>query len=180
MLPLILAGLTAAQGIGKIIGAGKQAKDLNEMVDKLGSYQIDEGVKGNVALTQNMFNGRMAGASALEQNILGSQAAATNAVERGATDSSQVLSLASTIQGNTNDSLVDLASKEEQSRESRAGQLQNAVMMLNAEKQKQWQDQLRVLAAKMGIKSTKNENIQTGIGDIANGLGMAGYNLFKK
>lgn len=172
-LPLVLGGLSAAQGIIKMIQSGDQKRKFNKLIDAQGTYQSDPSVEGNLSLAQNAYNGRMAGAAALEKNILASQATASDAVRRSSTDSSQVLALAAGLQGNTNASLGQLAIQEEASRAQRFGQVQSAVAMMNQEKTKEWQDELRKLNMKLGVKAAHYDNINSGVGDIVSGGGMA-------
>lgn len=150
---------------------------MNAMVDATGEYKADQGIRQNVGLTKSVYNGRMAGATAAEGNILAGQAAATEGVQRVATDSSQALSVINAVQGNTDNALVNLATMESQDQQQKAAQLQNAVLMNSNENAKVWADKLRKLNMKLGIKTVAEQNVNTGVGGITDGLGMFATSL---
>ncbi|MFD2922048.1 hypothetical protein ACFS6H_20170 [Terrimonas rubra] len=171
-IPIILGALALGSGAYKMIASGQQKKALQRATREAGYYTADDNVKQNLALAQNLYNGRMAGASRLEAQIYGNQANTIGAMNRNVTDSSQALALAGSVQGNTNEALQQLAISEAQDRLSRYGILANASQALAAEKYKERMDKIRYQNQLMGIKATHNQNIATGVGDMVNGLGM--------
>lgn len=172
-IPIILGALALGSGAYKMIASGQQKKELQKATKAAGYYTADDNVKQNLALAQNLYNGRMAGASNLEAQIYGNQANTIGAMNRNVTDSSQALALAGSVQGNTNEALQQLAISEAQDRLSRYGILANASQALAAEKYKERMDKIRYQNQLMGIKATHNQNIATGVGDMVNGIGMA-------
>jgi hypothetical protein len=120
-LPLLIpAAIAAGNMIGKFISGAKQTKEAKSINPIWKQYQQNPLAKQQLATAQNMFQGRMAGAPQLQNNIFSSQANTLDAVNRNATDSSQALALAAGAQGQTNESLQDLQTKE----------MQNKAMML--------------------------------------------------
>lgn len=170
-----VGAVSLAAGIAQSVAANKQKKKMLELQEKAGTYKENPLARQNFALAQNMFNGRMAGASALEQNIFANQANTQANIERNATDSGTSLALSAGLQGQTNDQLKQLQVMEDQDKKERYGMLVNAEGQLVNEGDKVWQDKMRVLDQKMAIYGVAAANQQQAIGTMANGVaGIAG------
>lgn len=117
-LPLlgIGAGLGIASSIGKFISGGKQVKESKKINPVFNQYQANPFAKQQLGIAQQLFGGRMAGAPELERNLFSSQANFMGNVGRNATDSSQALALGAASQGQTNEALSELQTKEAQNK----------------------------------------------------------------
>src|SRR5262245_62294783 len=105
MVPLLLAGGLAAAGgfLGNLFGGRKANKDLDRLAKMDPSYAANPLAAEQLGLTKSQLNAEMPGAELAKQGILSNQANQLNRASLGATDSSQFLSLANAIGGNTND-----------------------------------------------------------------------------
>ena len=66
MLPLLMAGLGVAGGIGKMFARAKANKDLKGLMKQDPVYQQNPIAAQRMALAQQLFNARMHGAAAVE------------------------------------------------------------------------------------------------------------------
>lgn len=171
----ILGGIA---DVGKIIGGFSQNHEANQINPVYRPYEISPYAKAQLGLAQQLFNGRMFGASALEQNIANSQANYMANVGRNATDSSQALALGALSQGQTNNAYNDLQIKEAQNKYDLLGNLNTAEQGMTAELDKQYQDMLTKYMIdtqqKAALKNSAFNNIFSGFGDISGGLIMGG------
>jgi hypothetical protein len=106
-------------------------------------YKESQYAKDSLGLMQQLYGGRMAGASAATDNIFQSQANAANTFEKNSTDTSQILAGAGGVQGQTNAALVDLATKEAQDKMMKAQMVENANQVMTAEGDKVFADKMR-------------------------------------
>lgn len=167
-----LIGPVASLFLGK-----KQTKQNMSDIDALGEKGIDPNAQAQLALATNLYQGRMAGAANEEGQIMQNQANATDAVERNSTDASQVLATIAGLQGGTNESFADLAAKEAADRQTRAGAVYNAQNTMIGEGDKVWQDKLRKLQQKIGVRSVQTQNTFNALQGIGGSLSMAGSTL---
>lgn len=171
----ILGGIA---DVGKIIEGFSQNHEANQINPVYHPYEISPYAKAQLGLAQQLFNGRMFGASALEQNIANSQANYMANVGRNATDSSQALALGALSQGQTNNAYNDLQIKEAQNKYDLLGNLNTAEQGMTAELDKQYQDMLQKYMIdtqqKAALKNSAFNNIFSGFGDISGGLIMGG------
>lgn len=99
--------------------------------------------KSTLGTAQQMFNGRMAGATNLDQNILANQANTNAGVDRTATDGSQALAVKAAVQGQTNQGFHTLQTQEEQNKYQMLNNLNMANAGMTAEGDKQYQAELQ-------------------------------------
>jgi hypothetical protein len=121
----------------------KQKKMANAINPVNAEYKESDYAKDSLGLMQQLYGGRMAGASAATDNIFQSQANAANAFTKNATDTGQILAGVGGIQGQTNAAFVDLATKEAQDKAMKAQMVDQANRLLIGEGDKVFQDKLR-------------------------------------
>jgi hypothetical protein len=144
MLPLLAigAGLAGANAIGKFIGGIKQKKEAKKINPIWHQYQTNPYAKAQLGMAQNMFNGRMAGASQQEQNIVSNKANTISNIGRNATDSAQALALATGAQGQADKAFSNLGMMEAQNKYQMLGNLNQAYGQMVSEGDKVYQSQL--------------------------------------
>lgn len=181
--PLMLAGaaLGGIGALGKIIFGGGQRKEGKKINPVFNQYKTNPYAKQQLGIAQQLFNGRMAGAGNLENNILKNQQTFNSNINRNATDSSQALALAAAGQGQTNNSLQDLQTQEQQNKYGMLQNLNQAYGGMVSEGNKEYESMLQKFQmdtqqknALMGGGAT---NMFSGIGDLAS-LGIMGGQLF--
>jgi hypothetical protein len=160
--------------LSSLFGGKRQAKKNMNDINTLGVYKENPYASQQLALGQNLYNARMGGAVAQEQNIMAGQANSQAAINRNATDASQALALAAGLQGQTNESFSDLATKEAADRLNRAGLLMQGQNTMIAEGDKVWGDKLRHLQQKIGVRSVQAQNQHNAMQGIGSTLSMFG------
>lgn len=159
--------------IGKAIFGLHQNKLANQIHPEYHPYQTSPYAKQELGLAQQLFNGRMFGASNLEQNIFANQANYLNNVNRNATDSSQALALGGLAQGQTNNALQNLQTQEAQNKYDLLGNLNKAYQTMIGEGDKVYQDQLQKYQIdtqqQAGLRNAAWQNIFSGISDFESG-----------
>jgi len=170
----VAAGASLLTNIAGMIVSAKQNKRNMKDLNQLGVKAIDPYAQQQLALAQNLYQGRMAGATQEEQNIETGQANATAATERNATDSSQVLATIAGLQGGSNDAFAQLAAKESADKMNRAGTVMSAQNTMINEGDKVWADRLRQLQQRLGIRSVATQNTFNALQGIGGSLSMAG------
>ena len=182
-LMAIGAGIGAIGSIGKMIFGGKQRREAKKINPIFKQYQTSPFAKQQLGIAQQLFNGRMAGASNLEQNILSNQQQFNSNVNRSATDSSQALALAAAGQGQTNNALQNLQTQEAQNKYGMLQNLNQAYGGMIQEGDKSYQSMLQKFQMDTQQKNSLNnsgaQNIFGGISDLAS-LGIQGGQLFGK
>lgn len=161
-------------GIGGLIAGRRQTKRNMADLNATGQYEANPMAAQQLALMQNLYNGRMAGASGMEQNIYGNQANVSAGVQRNATDASQALAMMAGLQGQSNDAFAQLAQREAMDRMQRAGMVAGAQNTMINEGDKVFQDKLRFLQAKMGIRAVGTENTMNSLNTLGKTMSMAG------
>lgn len=182
MPALVILGLIAAAAgaAAKIKHGTQQGKEANTINPTYQPYQASESARMQLGAAQQLFGGRMAGAQAEENNIFANQAGTLNNVNQNATDSGQALQLGMLAQGQTNDALSGMQTKEQQNKYSLLGNLNEGYQAMVGEDTKTYQamwdkyqmDQSR----KDALKNAKWANISgalTGFGSslISGGAG---------
>ena len=184
-LPLMAigAGIGAIGSIGKMIFGGKQRREAKKIKPVFNQYKVNPFAQQQLGIAQQMFNGRMAGASDMEQNILASQANFNANVGRNATDGSQALALAAAGQGQANQSFQDLQTQESQNKAAMLGNLNNAYGGMINEGDKVYNSMFQKFQMdtnqKNALKNAGAQNIFGGISDLAS-LGVQAGQLFGK
>lgn len=148
--------------------AKKQYKRDMNSINSLGTYTSNPLADQELAMAQNLYNGRMAGASSAENEILQNAANASAGVDNTATDAAQALAVKAAITGQAGDSFADLAKAEAMDRMNRAGLVRSAIGTKITEGDKVWGDKLRKLKQEMGVGAvfTQNKsNVWQGAGD---------------
>ncbi len=143
ILGAIGAGIGAIGAIGKFFTGRKQMREAKKINPIWQQYQTSPYAKQRLGIAQQLFGGRMAGAPELEKNLFSSQANTIDSVNRNATDSSQALALAAGAQGQTNQSLSDLQTKEAQNKYAMLNNLNQGYEGLVSEGDKEYQSLLQ-------------------------------------
>jgi hypothetical protein len=161
-----LDGLIKANPIGTALGIGKSLIGLSQMgkANDINPQYDDSYLKKNIGMFQNLYNGRMPGATNLEQNIGNAQQNTISNAQRGATDASQALGIASASQGQANQSYNDLQTKEAQNKYAMADHLSNAYQLMNQQMMQKYQMDSQ---AKAATRNSAFQNIFGGVNDLA-------------
>lgn len=122
-------------------------------------------------LAQQVYNGRMAGASTLEQNIMANQANQQGNVERTATDGSQALAVQAGQQGQTNQAFSNLQTQEANNKYQMLNNLNLASAGMTAEGDKTYQSNLQKYQMDT---SQQNQLRQAGLANMFGALGDVG------
>jgi hypothetical protein len=165
------------EGIISIINSFKTARYHRNQAKKINPIQAhrDESnyAKKQYGLAQQMFNGRMPGATAAEQNIYSNQANAMSNISRNATDGSSALAAGSAAQAQTNQALSNLGLTEADYRGNTLGNLNNQSANMQNEQAAVHADKVRRydadLARKDAMMAAYHQWKEQGINDL-NGL----------
>lgn len=144
-IPFMAAG-AALSGLGSLargLFGGKQNKKANQINPQWQQYQTSPYAQRQLALAQQMFGGRMAGAGAQEQNIMNNQASTLGNINRNTTDAARALALTGSVQGQTNDAFANLGMQEAQNKQNMLGNLNQAYGSLVQEGDKEYQSKLQ-------------------------------------
>jgi hypothetical protein len=178
MLPAIGIGLGVAGAIGKIGARARANRDLKRLMKEDPVYTENPLARQRLGLAQTLLNSRMPGSIAAERNIYQSGANAMGQVSRNATDSATALSLAGSLQGQTNDAFANLSQLEAADYQRRYQNYEGAQEGVIREGDKVFQDQARRFSNKVGIQGQINQNRQNAWGEISNfGMGLASFGL---
>jgi len=171
-LPLILgaAGSLIKSGLG--VYQNIKANEINpQRVDYKGSKSVGD----QLATVKQLYNSRGAGFAAAQDKIAQSQANTLASGARNATDSASLLALAQGSQDQSDNALVDLATRESQAKVGLLDNLQAAYDKMTQDDRMIYQDQLAKyqddVAAKAALRGSGIQNMVGGLGDIAS-LGM--------
>ena len=158
------------QGIANVKRQKKANKALDQLLTQDPNYQQNPYAGQQLGIAQQLFNGRMAGASNLEKNIFTAQANTQGNINRNATDSSQALALGAAAQGQTDQSLQDLQTKEQQNKYSMLQNLNEAYGGMIREGDKSYQDKIRRFGDLASIRGQQQQNKTNALNGIFNGL----------
>jgi hypothetical protein len=98
--------------ISKYFLAKKQEKLGKAYIAERGQYQFSPFIRSNIALANNAYNGRMAGATQAEQNIQAAQANQVAGAARAATSGAQLLAVGAGAEGQSDEALANLQQQE--------------------------------------------------------------------
>lgn len=182
-LMAIGAGLSLVNAVGKWIGGNKQSKEAKKINPVWQQYQTNPFAKRQLALAQNLFSGRMAGASNMERNLMASQGNTINNISRLGTDSSQALALNALSQDQTDQSLSNLQIQEAGNQQAMLGNLNNAYSNMVNEGDKEYESILQKfqmdVSRKDALAKAGAENKYGAVGDLASmAFSMAGQDVF--
>lgn len=185
MNPLLVigAGLGLLGAGGRFLSGNKQVKESKKINPFWQQYQTNPFAKRQLGVAQQLFQGRMPGASLLEKNIFANQANRMYNVNRLATDSSQALALGGQAQEQTNDALSDLQIKEAQNRLSMLDNLNRAYGTMIGEGDKEYQSMLQKyqmdVERKDALRNAGASNKYGAVSDLASmAFSLAGMNGF--
>lgn len=176
----------AATGlIGGLLNYGakrKLAKKQQRLADEINpvdsTYNISEYSKRNLGMYQQERFGRMKGAASAERNIMANQAGALAGIERNSTDSSQSLAMLAGLQGQTDQSFMGLADRENANNQNAMAGLSGAYATMNEEQRRVYEDQVRKFnndtAAKAALQNASWANKMSATNDLASGIALAG------
>lgn len=140
----LVGGIASAIGaIGKIGLGFAQNHQANQINPVYSPYQTSPYAQKELGMANQLYNGRMFGATDMERNILNSQANFGAQVGRNATDSGQALALAAASQGQTNQAFGNLQTQEQQNKYNLLGNLNSAYDKMTQEGDKVYQDKLQ-------------------------------------
>jgi hypothetical protein len=171
-LPLILgaAGALAKTGLGIY-----QNIAANKIKPQRFDYTGSKSVGDQLATVKQLYNSRGAGFAAAQDKIAQAQANTLASGARNATDSASLLALAQGSQDQSDNALVDLATRESQAKVGLLDNLQAAYDKMTSEDRMIYQDKLSKyqedVAAKAALRGAAVQNMVGGVGDAAS-LGM--------
>lgn len=158
----------------------KTRRRLLHMIGTDPKYQESEYSKSRLGLAQQLINSRAPGAAAEERNIYNTQANRMGQLQRNATDSSQLLALGSTSQGETNQAFGQLGISEAQDYYRRLENLNQANEGMTQEHHasfddsvRRWQDEGNIYMARNAIRQQQGQNL-TNLGSMFMGSSMGG------
>lgn len=125
--------------IAKFLTGAKQSREAKKIKPVWQQYMTSPFAKQQLGLARQLYGGRMFGAPQLERNIFSNQANFIGNVLRNARDSSQALALGAASQGQTNEALTDLQTREAQNRYSMLENLNRAYGVMTGEREKEYQ-----------------------------------------
>lgn len=173
----VSVGLGVVGAGSKIISGIHQNHLANQIHPDYQAYQTSPYAKQQLGLAQQLFNGRMPGASQEEQNILGSQGNYLSDINRNATDSSQALALGGLSQGVTNNAFGNLQTKELQSKMGFLDNLNAAYQSMINEGNKAYQSSFDKyqsdVNAKSALRNAGAQNVNSGFSDLGSSAFMA-------
>lgn len=129
--------------INSLIQSGRQRREARKIKPVNATYTENPYIENLYSQGANMYNGRMAGATQAEQAIQTNAANANAQVQRNAGDASTALAAAAGLQGQTDQSLINLATQEAQDKQNRFGIYSNVSRLMAEEGNKVFQDKLR-------------------------------------
>lgn len=167
----ISQGLGAASSIAKIGYGIYQNIQANKINPKRTDYTGDRSVKDQLATVKNLYNSRGAGFAVAQDKIAQAQANTLASGSRNATDSASLLALAQGSQNQSDESLVDLATKESQAKVGLLDNLQAAYDKMTQDDRLIWSDKMTKynddVQAKAALRNAAMQNMFGGVGDAA-------------
>lgn len=156
---------------GKAVLGAIQNHKASQIHPDYKPYQVSPYAQANYGLAQQLYNGRMAGASSLERNIMGNQANQQANVARTATDGSQALAVEAGQQGQTNQAFSNLQTQEAQNKYQLLNNLNLTSSQLTAEGDKKYQSDLQKYQMDTG---QQNALRQSGLANLFGAVGDVG------
>lgn len=166
--------------IGKLFGNAKSNRQLGELEGQDPSYTSSPYASERLGLAKTLLNSRMPGSATIERGIYGNQANTFANIDRNATDSSQALSLAGGVQGQTNQAFEQEGLDQNNYYQNNLKNLTGAEEGMINEGDKVYQDKVRRFGDKAQIQGAMNANRQNTWSSIENlGGGIADFGLNK-
>jgi hypothetical protein len=163
------------------LSAGKTRRELSRIGRDDPKYTESPYAKEQYGLAKNLYNSKMAGATDMSRGIQANQANTLSNVNRNATDASQALALAGSVQGNTNNAYGKLALMEGQDQQQKYQNLVAGQQAMTAEHKdtfddnvRRWQDQLGILMKRHEIRQQQWGNVSN-LGSSISGMGTMGF-----
>jgi uncharacterized protein YukE len=169
---MIFGGLMS--GINSLAAGGKMKRLSKKINPKDVTYEVSPYAQEQLDSARAEKNARMPGAAQAERNIYQNQANTLANIGRNATDSSQMLALATGVQGQTNDAFGNLGVADAQNRQMNVQNLNNALGVMTNENDKVYQDKLRKYQEAYNAKMAL---MNAGITNQANGLNQIGSTI---
>lgn len=164
-------GIGAISSLGKFIFGGGQRKAAKKINPVWNQYITSPYAKAQLGIAQQLFNGRMPGASNLENNISANQSSTISNINRNATDSATALALATGVQGQSNQAYSDLLTKEAGNKQMMLDNLNKAYGSLINEGDKEYNSMLQKyqmdVAQKQALLGGGAQNMFGGLADLA-------------
>lgn len=129
--------------INNLVQAGKQKRAAKKINPVNATYTENQNIKELAAEGENLYKGRMSGATQAEQNILSGAANYNAAIDRNATSGSQAIAAKAAGLGQVGQDFQDLALKEAQDKQGRFGIYSQTSQLMAQEGDKVFQDKLR-------------------------------------
>lgn len=173
-------------GIVNAFGAHKANKRLDQLLSQDPTYTANPLSAQYLGMSQNLFNGREAGAAQQERNIFTNNANFNATVGRNAASGSQALALAAAGQGQADQSVQNLGLQEQQNKYNMLGNLNSAYQQNINEGDKVFNDKIRKYGDLASIRGAQQKNRTNAVNGIFNGLssdfndvlGLAGAGAF--
>jgi len=156
-----IAGAFSAHGANKSLSR-LQKLDPTYMANPLAAQYLNQ--------VKQAYSGRMPGATQAENNIYTQNANFNDTVGRNATDASQAIAAAAAGQGQTDQQLQDLSTKEAQSKYGLLDNLNSAYGANIAEGDKVYNDNVRRYGDLVAIRGAQQKNRQNAVNGVFNGL----------
>jgi hypothetical protein len=148
----------------------KQNKEANEIHPQYDPYTSSQYAASTLGTAQQLFGGRMAGATAEEQNIYGNTANTDAAITKTAGDSSQALALESATQAQAGKQFTGLGIQEDQNKYQLLNNLNLSNQGMTTEGDKVYQANLQKYMFDMqrqaALRGAGSKNIGSGIGGV--------------
>ena len=176
MLPLVMAGIGLAGGIGKMIARGKSNREMRNLQKQDPKYAANPLAAQRLSYATALRDARMPGAATAENNITGAFGNQITTAQNNASDSSQFLALAGAAQGQAQKGFENLGMAEAQDQQRRMGNWEAALQGQIGEEQNVFNDELRRYGNKVQTQGAIAENRSNTWGDISNmGFGLADF-----
>lgn len=170
MLDPVSMGIQAASTLAKIGLGIHQSRLANKIKPVRTDYSISPYAQNQLGLAQQLYNGRMFGASQQEQNIFANQGNTLSAVNRNASDASTALAMAAATQGQTNQALANLGMQEGQNKYQMLGNLNAANANMTNELDKVYKDKMMKYQEDVQAKTALRNAAWQNFGGAMNGL----------
>lgn len=148
----------------------KQNAEANKIHPTYTGYQTSPYAQSTLGTAQQLFGGRMAGATAEEQNIYGNTANTDTQVQKTATDSSQALALETGVQAQAGKQFNQLGIQEDQNKYQLLNNLNLGNAGMTAEGDKSYQAMLQKYMMdtqqQAALRGAGSKNIGSGIGGV--------------
>jgi hypothetical protein len=148
----------------------KQGSEANQINPVYTPFQKSPYAADTLGTAQQLFGGRMAGATALEQNIYGNTANTDAQIQKTATDPAQALAIESATQAQAGQQFRNLATTEDQNKYQLLNNLNLANAGETSENDKSYQAMLQKYMLdtqqQSALRGASGKNIASGIGGI--------------